>query len=423
MALVTAQQFQAPSILQGIQQGLASRGEIQRQGMLTREEQNKQRLAQLTAEQEAGQLATRQRALGVPAEAPAEETQEQAVNRAIADDPIAGKQILDAAKVFTQAQKEDAAAFADVALDAPDDATLQFLIDKEALRVSSKGEDASEILALKDLPPQQVKSSLMSLKAAALSALQREQVSARGAGAGGAEKAFQPVTLVNPKTKEKILVNPVFDPKTGKSRLEQAAIPEGFEISRETKEEERAADLAVTEEEEIAKVTGRGIGARRQKAINEGIIAADGFGNLRRAKDLLDGIATGGFSNAALKAKRFFGVESANEAELSNRMGKAVLSQLRTTFGAAFTAEEGKSLQEIEANYGKSTAGNKRLINQTMKLVKRAAQRGIRAAIKSGDIDSAKEIEDALAFTLEAEESDLSAQEQAELEELRARFQ
>ncbi len=400
--LVTSQQFQAPSILGSIQQGLVSRGEIQRQGMLTREEQNKQRLAQLTTEREAGQLATRQRALGVPAQAPEGETEEQARLRAFADNPEIGKRILEDVGIRTQQQKEDAAAFASNVLQAPDEESTQFLIDERIRKINARGGDASETLLLKDLDPSQRTVALQGLEAAALTALQRE-TAARGRGAAGAEKAFQPVTLVNPETKEKILVNPVFDPKTGTSRLEQAAIPEGFEISRETKEEERAADLAVTEEKEGAKVTGKKIATRRQKAIDDGLDSSEGFANIARARSLLDEIETGGFAAASLKAKQAFGVESDNEAELSNRMGKAVLSQLRQTFGAAFTAQEGAQLTRIEAGFGKSTEGNKRLLDQLKKMIEKKSKEGIKAAVASKDFGAAQRIQDNLDFTLETE--------------------
>jgi hypothetical protein len=43
---------------------------------------------------------------------------------------------------------------------------------------------------------------------------------------------------------------------------------------------------------------------------------------------------------ASLAAKKFFGVESADEGELSYLLGKAVLTKLRATFGAAFTVGE-----------------------------------------------------------------------------------
>lgn len=45
--LVTSQQFQAPSIMESIQQGLMIRGEIQRQDFLTQDQENKYKLQAL----------------------------------------------------------------------------------------------------------------------------------------------------------------------------------------------------------------------------------------------------------------------------------------------------------------------------------------------------------------------------------------
>jgi hypothetical protein len=61
---------------------------------------------------------------------------------------------------------------------------------------------------------------------------------------------------------------------------------------------------------------------------------------LRRGLDILKTLETGGVQAASLAAKKFFGVESADEGELSYLLGKAVLTKLRATFGAAFTVEE-----------------------------------------------------------------------------------
>lgn len=382
-----------PSILQDIQTGLAARGEMQRQGMLSREEANRQRLQALAEEQQAEQLETRELAM---------EGDQAAINAAFAQDPAMGEKIFKRVGANTQAKKEEWAAFATNIIDAPDPDTIDFLIDERIRKLGAEGRDATETLQLKDLEPQQLLPVMQGMKAAALTEKQRQDISARGRVAAG-QKAFAPVTLFNPKTGEKVPYIPTFDPATGKAKLEKADLPEGFEISKETAEEKRQAEVAIAEEKKGAEIRGKKIATREQASIDEGLIAADGYANLKRAKSLLDGIETGGFSNAALSAKRLFGVESANEAELSNRMGKAVLSQLRTTFGAAFTATEGESLKQIEANFGKSTAGNKRLIAQTMRLVERAANRGIRAARKSGDLETLKEIEDAMAFTLETE--------------------
>jgi hypothetical protein len=243
--------------------------------------------------------------------------------------------------------------------------------------------------------------------------------------AGAGEKAFAPITLVNPNTGEKRPFIPTFDPVTGKARLEPANLPEGFQVSKETAGEKRQAELALTGGKEEAKVTGKGIGKRRQETIDKGLQAAGGMANLARAKSLLDAVATGGVAAASIRAKQLFGIEGADEAELSNRLSKAVLSQLRATFGAAFTAQEGAQLTRIEAGIGKSTEGNKRIIEQSMKLIQEAARKGIIAAEKAGDKQAAQNIKDALEFRLDVQEeaeSELSEAEIAELAELKQRF-
>lgn len=148
--------------------------------------------------------------------------------------------------------------------------------------------------------------------------------------------------------------------------------------------------------EAVSTTTGKGNASRKQGFIDSGIEAADSLGNIARSISLLDEVATGGFSNAALKAKRLFGIESADEAELSAGMGKAILSQLKPIFGAAFTAAEGERLERIEANFGKSTEGNKRLLKQVKAITERAAKRGLKAAKDQGDEFTASEIQAAM---------------------------
>ena len=111
-----------------------------------------------------------------------------------------------------------------------------------------------------------------------------------------------------------------------------------------------------------------------------------------RAIELTHLVDTGGFPRAALAVKNFFGVTGADETELSNNLGKAVLSQLRATFGAQFTEREGQLLLSIEANIGKSTEGNRVLLERALRLVDRTIDRGIRAAERRGDTATVDEL-------------------------------
>ncbi|MCP4323349.1 MAG: hypothetical protein GY787_16175 [Alteromonadales bacterium] len=197
---------------------------------------------------------------------------------------------------------------------------------------------------------------------------------------------------------------------------------------RESEQEKADIKVSQKERETIAKANV----ARKQGFINSGIEAANGAANTRRALTLLDEVETGGFDNLALKAKRLFGVEGASEGELSNLMGKAVLAQLKPIFGAAFTAREGDALAEIEAKFSNSTANNKRLLENALKLIDRAARRGIAAAEDQKDEFTANEIREALSFELEDKNiplqepqqaiGGLSPEEQAELAQLEQEF-
>jgi len=147
--------------------------------------------------------------------------------------------------------------------------------------------------------------------------------------------------------------------------------------------------------------------------IDRGLAAAESTAPIRRAIDLLDTVKTGGIRAAALRAKQLFGVEGADEGELSNNMGKAVLSQLRETFGAAFTENEGKRLERIEANFTKSPATNKRLLRQALRIAERTAERAKNAAKRRGDMETVEDIDDLLTFTLtEPEQQTQQTQEQ-----------
>lgn len=172
--------------------------------------------------------------------------------------------------------------------------------------------------------------------------------------------------------------------------------------------EQQSADIKVNtaERKEIAKASIK----RKQGFIDSGVDAADSTANIRRSIDLLDFVKTGGIDAALLRAKQIFGIESANEAELSSGLGKAILAQLRPIFGAAFTAAEGERLERIEAQFGKSTEGNKRLLKQVLRIAERASKRGLAAAEDQGDEFTAGEIRKALAFKLE--NKDFSAQVQ-----------
>lgn len=166
-------------------------------------------------------------------------------------------------------------------------------------------------------------------------------------------------------------------------------------------EAQRGLKAEVEEEVAAGKARGKKAEERGQEIITKGLAAADSTATIRRGMQLLEGIETGGVDRVRLGAKQLFGVESADEGELSNLLGKAVMAQLRETFGAAFTAKEGESLRAIDANIGKSPAANRRVLRNALRIAERAAQRGIDRAVEAKDFRTAGEIQGALDFVLE----------------------
>jgi hypothetical protein len=151
-----------------------------------------------------------------------------------------------------------------------------------------------------------------------------------------------------------------------------------------------------------AKAAAQGKVDRWNSQMDEGLAAADGIPVITRSLGLLrQGVETGGWDNIKLSASNFFGVTGADEAELSANLGRAVLSQLRSTFGAAFTEREGDRLARIEAGFGKSTEANIRLLEELDTMARREAKRGIRAAKQAGDEDTAREIQEMLDYKME----------------------
>ena len=166
-------------------------------------------------------------------------------------------------------------------------------------------------------------------------------------------------------------------PRNGPPKLfvngQQIVDPEEFAIQM---------DLAVASgpllagETSQAQAMGGADAGRIQEAMNEGISAAEQIPNLRDALDLLDLMETGGINQVKFRMNRLTGITPADEGELNYLMSKNVLGQLKTIFGAAFTAQEGQLLRDIEANEGQSTEVNKRLIARALAALEVRADRG-----------------------------------------------
>ena len=142
---------------------------------------------------------------------------------------------------------------------------------------------------------------------------------------------------------------------------------------------------------------------RTQGIIDRGVSAAESTAGLRRGIELLDTIKTGGYSAIDMRTRAALGIEGADEGELANSLGTAVLSQLKATFGSAFTEGEGARLERLSASMGKSPEANKRILNQALKIAESASRRAIKAAKARGDEETVQDIEGLLKFTLTPE--------------------
>jgi hypothetical protein len=171
--------------------------------------------------------------------------------------------------------------------------------------------------------------------------------------------------------------------------FKEIEVPEGFNPDRDI-----TGDKAL----ETARVE------RLTKRVDKGIAAAESLPILKRSLELLrgmttKGVKTGGFASMQIKVRRLFGVQGANEAELSYALGKSVLSQLKATFGAAFTAGEAEKLERLEAGLSQSPEGNIRIIENLIRQSEQFYRQGRKAAFDSDDLSTYESMADSYGLT------------------------
>ena len=160
-----------------------------------------------------------------------------------------------------------------------------------------------------------------------------------------------------------------------------------------------ASSLAtVSEGKTLGAGTGTGKAARVSERIEWGTDAAKAIPTLRRSLALLDRVSTGGVDALSLSVRRSLGVEGADEGELSNKLGVAVLTQLKPLFGAAFSEKEGARLDNISAGFTKSTATNRRLLSDLLQSSEKYAKQAITDALSIEDYETAAAIKSAMNY-------------------------
>ena len=184
-----------------------------------------------------------------------------------------------------------------------------------------------------------------------------------------------------------------FDPNTGMfgTRPEYA---ENEKVLNKIILEQKKAEKALDVEAAKAKIRASKQVEQESVRIENGLDAARSISTLDRADRLLDLVNTGKPQQALLWGKKMLGVESANEVELENLLGKRILQQLKDIFGSQFTSGEGLWLKSMEADFGKSTEGNRALIRQGKDLVQIRINMGKEAAESAGDQRTLKNIQD-----------------------------
>ena len=151
-----------------------------------------------------------------------------------------------------------------------------------------------------------------------------------------------------------------------------------------------------------AQARAKGAAETARELIGRAVPAAESTAVLKRSLDLLDRVDTGTFADFKLAVTDFFDVTGADAGELSQNLSRAVLSQLRQTFGAAFTEREGARLESISARFSQNNEVNRSLLRQALAIAENTARRGIQRAREEGDEATAQDIEDLLAFDLSA---------------------
>lgn len=231
-----------------------------------------------------------------------------------------------------------------------------------------------------------------------------------GAGEGNKFQFGAGAVLRNPDG-SLAFANPVFNPSTGKVAVGTASLGSGVRLADrqfgQTAEEKSQTTIETAGKSQAATDNNKRWGAQ----VDDGIAAADGTINIRRALNILEdpSIKTGGLNNLKLKAERWFGESGATEEELSSNLGVNVISQLRQVFGPQFTQADREAFEGYESSFGKSLEGNVAILRQAKKHSERIARRGLRAAEQLQRADLAQQIEDSLAYEIGAPDQPSSA--------------
>lgn len=135
-------------------------------------------------------------------------------------------------------------------------------------------------------------------------------------------------------------------------------------------------EFALTPEEDTAKKVGRKAGETEEKTYAQlRVEAVDSIStlstskdNLEKATSLLDSVETGGPINiAATGLQNFFGVKSADKAQLEIILGNEMYKSLKPLFGGIISDSESARIERIYATLSKGNIANKGILKQLKK--------------------------------------------------------
>jgi hypothetical protein len=135
--------------------------------------------------------------------------------------------------------------------------------------------------------------------------------------------------------------------------------------------------------EELQQIRRGEMGDKRLADVQAGANSlADNLPNLYETKALLEEVRTGFGADTITKAQRMFpGVDVSKREQLQTLLGDQVMARIGQTKGAV-SEKEMDLFTQYSANFGKTTEGNKRIINFAIKAAERAKK--ISAVIDAG---------------------------------------
>ena len=171
----------------------------------------------------------------------------------------------------------------------------------------------------------------------------------------------------------------VKDPLTGETRTEFSSIggsggdPIGkvtqLKSSGETAVQEREGKVDAKLQEEYGK--------KRLNAIDNIPSLVASKDKLDKALDLLDSVSTGGPINlVAYGLSDFFGVTTADKAELEVILGQQMYKSLRPLFGGVISEGERTAIERIYANLGKGNTANRGILRALIKEIQDSISAG-----------------------------------------------